>query len=85
MQPARSSKDRSNQLAFAGIRTIFTPNQPKPPFQDHLALEALRLKEEAKTLPPSRAREAMLRKARQIEIASHVNEWLSSTGLQPPR
>ena len=59
------------------------PNQL--PFQDRLALEALRLKEEAKTLPHGREREALMRKLNQIETASHVNEWLSSPGLQPPK
>jgi hypothetical protein len=60
-------------------------NQPKPQFQDRLALEALRLKEEAKTLPFGREREALLREARQIETASHIDEWLSSPGLRAPK
>lgn len=57
----------------------------KLPFKDRLALEALRLKEQAKTIPHGREREAILRKARQTETASHVDEWLSSPGLQAPR
>jgi hypothetical protein len=26
-----------------------------------------------------------LRRARQAETASHINEWLTSPGLQPPK
>jgi hypothetical protein len=29
-------------------------------------------------------RDEMIRKARQAEIASHLNEWLTSRGLRPP-
>jgi hypothetical protein len=60
-------------------------NQPKPPLDDRLALEALRLKETAKTLRHGPEKLAMLRKARQLETASHINEWLSSPGLQAPK
>jgi hypothetical protein len=60
-------------------------SQPKLPLQDRLALHALRLKEEAQVLRPGAERDAMIRRARQAETASHVNEWLLSPGLQPPR
>jgi hypothetical protein len=68
-------------------------NQPKPPLQDRLAIHALRLKEihalrlkeEAQSLRPGPDREAIIRRARQAKTASHVNEWLSSPGLQAPR
>jgi hypothetical protein len=53
--------------------------------EERLAEEAKRLREEARLLPPGAAREATLQKARQTEIASHMNEWLSSPGLQPPK
>ena len=50
-----------------------------------LAEEAKRLREEAKLLPPGAQREALLRRARQAETGSHMSEWLSSPGLQPPK
>ena len=59
--------------------------QPKLPLQDRLAIHALRLKEEAQSLRPGPDREGIIRRARQAETASHVNEWLSSPGLQAPR
>jgi hypothetical protein len=42
-------------------------------------------KNEAEKLPYGKAREALERKARQLQTASQINEWLSSPGLQPPK
>jgi hypothetical protein len=42
------------------------------------------LRAEADKLPYGKQREAIERNARQLEIASHINEWVSSPGLQPP-
>jgi hypothetical protein len=54
-------------------------------FQERLAEEAQRFKEAAEKLPSgSHARYLLLRRARQAETASHINEWLTSPGLQPP-
>ncbi|WP_334395111.1 hypothetical protein [Bradyrhizobium sp. AZCC 2289] len=52
--------------------------------EERLSEEAKRLREKAKSLPPGAVREGLLRKARQAETASRINEWLSSPGLQPP-
>ena len=54
-------------------------------FEEQLATEAQRLKEHAKQLPPGKEREMLLRKARQTDVAAHINEWLTSPGLQPPK
>jgi hypothetical protein len=54
-------------------------------FPDRLANESERLREEAEKLPHGPEREILLRKARQADIALHVDEWLSSPGLQPPK
>ncbi|MET4801099.1 hypothetical protein ABIA96_003678 [Bradyrhizobium sp. LB11.1] len=59
--------------------------QPKAPLHDRLVLEAMRLKDEANELPPGPLRDARIRRARHAVTASHVNEWLSSPGLQAPR
>jgi hypothetical protein len=42
-------------------------------------------KQEAAKLPHGRLKGELLRKARQLETASQINQWLSSPGLQPPR
>lgn len=54
-------------------------------FEERLAEEAARFREAAEKLPQGMARELLLRRARQAETASHLNEWLSSPGLQSPR
>jgi hypothetical protein len=53
-------------------------------FPDRLANESNRLREEAEALPHGPERDAILRTARQADIASHMDEWLSSPGLRPP-
>jgi hypothetical protein len=42
-------------------------------------------KEEAAKLPHGKLKSQLLREARLLETASHINQWLSSPGLQPPR
>jgi hypothetical protein len=60
--------------------------QRKGTFEERLEAEARQFKQEAETLPlGSRAREMLLRRARQAETASHINEWLSSPGLASPK
>ena len=53
--------------------------------EERLAEEARCLREEAELLPQGALREEVLRKARQAETGSHVNEWLRSPGLRPPQ
>jgi hypothetical protein len=59
-------------------------NQPKATLEQRLAQEALRVQEQIKSLPRGRERELLSLKARQLETASHITEWLSSPGLRPP-
>jgi hypothetical protein len=49
-----------------------------------LSEEAKRLRAEAKLLPPGAVGDEMLRRARQAELASNMNEWLTSPGLRSP-
>jgi len=60
------------------------PRKPSMPLEKRLEQEALRLKQAAVVLPPGRERDDLIRKSRQINIAAHLNAWLSSPGLQPP-
>ena len=41
-------------------------------------------KAEAKKLPPGKDKDALLKKARQLETASQIGDWLSSPGLRCP-
>ena len=55
-------------------------------FEERLAEEAIKFKEAAEKQPlGSTARELLLRRSRQAETASHINDWLNSPGLQPPK
>jgi hypothetical protein len=60
-------------------------SQAKPTLQSRLLVQAMRLKDEANALPSGPLQDAAIRKARQTETASHMDEWLSSAGLQAPR
>jgi hypothetical protein len=50
-----------------------------------LANEAAKLRKEARGTPHGVERERLMRRARQAETGSHISEWLSSPGQQPPK
>ncbi len=54
-------------------------------FEERLASEAHRLREQAMKLQPGLRRDHLLRKARQAETAAHISEWLMSPGLASPK
>jgi hypothetical protein len=60
-------------------------NQPKAPLRDRLLQEAHEFRHKASLLPLGSERDAMIRNARHSETASHMDEWLSSPGLQAPK
>jgi hypothetical protein len=53
-------------------------------FEDRIAAEKAKLEAQAAKLKPGPQVDALREKIRQLETASHMNEWLSSPGLQPP-
>jgi hypothetical protein len=53
-------------------------------FADQLAAEKAKTEEQAAKLPHGPAKEALLKKIRQLDTAFHMNEWLTSPGLRPP-
>ncbi|GMO75861.1 MULTISPECIES: hypothetical protein [Bradyrhizobium] len=53
--------------------------------EERLTEQALRLRDEAKSLPLGIERERAIRKARQAETGAHISEWLNSPGLQSPK
>lgn len=54
-------------------------------FDERLAKSAAQLKEQARGMPPGREKDALMKRARQTDVAVHINEWLTSPGLRPPR
>ena len=53
-------------------------------FVEQLSLEKPRLEAQLENLSGGPERDTLMEKIRQIETASHINEWLSSPGLKPP-
>ncbi|HEV2153152.1 hypothetical protein [Bradyrhizobium sp.] len=52
--------------------------------QDRVAAWAKEVQEQAAKLPPGPERDALLKKLRQVDVASHLDDWMRSPGLQPP-
>jgi hypothetical protein len=55
------------------------------PLDQRLEEQAKRLRKEAQGTPPGVEREKLIRRARQAETAAHIQEWLTSSGLQQPK
>ena len=55
------------------------------PLDQRLTEQAERLRKEAQGTPPGVQRDKLVRRARQLETASHMQDWLSSPGLRVPR
>jgi hypothetical protein len=54
-------------------------------FENQIIAEKCRLEAQVAGLPSGPQKDALLKKIRQLETASYLNEWLTSPGLQPPR
>ncbi|MCW2326691.1 hypothetical protein ACVMGC_007891 [Bradyrhizobium barranii subsp. barranii] len=55
-----------------------------PTLYERLIENQKRLKTESDRCPPGAARNKLLEKLRQLDVAAHINEWLSSPGLRAP-
>ena len=53
-------------------------------FEENIAAEKAKLEAQVAKLKPGPQMDALRKKIRQLETASHMNEWLSSPGLQTP-
>ena len=54
-------------------------------FDERLNAEKARIRAELECANPGQQRFALERKLRQIETALHIDSWVSSAGLQPPK
>jgi hypothetical protein len=59
--------------------------QRKPTIEKNWREQAEGAKQEALKLPLGKERNALMKKGRQLETASRINEWLSSPELKPPQ
>jgi len=50
-----------------------------------MVLEAKQLRIQANLLPPGPLRSEILRRARVAEVSSHLNDWMRSPLLRPPK
>lgn len=53
--------------------------------QDRLASFAEEAREKAAVMPPCAERDDLLQRARRADAASHLDAWINSPGLQPPK
>jgi hypothetical protein len=53
-------------------------------FEERIAAEKARLETQAAHLPHGPERDALQKKIRQLAVSVHMNEWMTSPGLQPP-
>jgi len=53
-------------------------------FEENIAAEKAKLEAQIAQLKPGPELNAVLKKIRQLEAASHMSKWLSSPGLQAP-
>jgi hypothetical protein len=53
-------------------------------FEDNIAAEKAKLEAQLAALKPGPQMDALRKKIRQLDTASHMSEWLSSPGLQAP-
>jgi hypothetical protein len=53
-------------------------------FEENLAAEKAKLEAQIAELEPGPEMDALRKKIRQLDTASHMSEWLSSPGLQSP-
>jgi hypothetical protein len=53
-------------------------------FEENIATEKAKLEAQIAELKPGPEMDALRKKIRQLDTASHMSEWLSSPGLQPP-
>ena len=76
-----------SRLAYTGMERVMQRRSFKQttPLDQRLEEQAKRLRKEAQGTPHGVEREKLIRRAREAETAAHIQEWLSSPGLQPPK
>ena len=53
-------------------------------FEDNIATEKAKLEAQLASLNPGPQMDALRKKIRQLDTASHMSDWLKSPGLQAP-
>jgi hypothetical protein len=58
---------------------------PPTLLKKNIAAEKAKLEAQIETLKPGTQMDALRKKVRQLDTLSHLSDWLSSPGLQPPK
>jgi hypothetical protein len=68
------------------MRLCAMPRPKRSPlkFEERIAAEKARLETQVAHLQHGPERDALQKKIRQLAVAVHMNEWMTSPGLQPP-
>jgi hypothetical protein len=61
------------------------PSKQTLSLRDRLTKWADEVRKQAFGLPPGKEQDDLLRKARQADTASHLDDWANSKGLLPPK
>jgi hypothetical protein len=72
-------------MSKTGKRLTKNELASRPAFEERVSRAAKDLEDKAWRMPPGPERDALLRRARQMDVANRMNEWLSSPGLQAPK
>lgn len=68
-----------------GERGVTRRGEKRVTLQDRLTKWAEGKRREASGLSPGPERDALLKKARHADTAAHLDDWVNSAGLQPPK
>ena len=66
------------------VRRTRNRTRQELPLKARLEKAARASREAARVTESDAEREMLLRRARRYEVTAHLDEWLSSPGLQPP-
>ena len=55
------------------------------PLRDRIEIFAKNIRDRASLLPPGKEQDDLLRRARLADTALHLNDWVDSPGLRPPK
>jgi hypothetical protein len=72
---------QSNSIARKIYRRIKQTMSLQEPLRSFVA----EIRENATSPPSSSEREALLKRARLADTTSHLNDWVNSSGLRPPK
>ena len=76
--------DRVFGLSIVFVRAMKIRRARTRPQRECLLEDARQIRELAKSLPPGRERDALLRRAGEEEAVARLDAWLNSPGLQSP-